>query len=332
MSFTYIRRAAVALALLAAAGCTVKNTEPPPLTGPSGLALTLSVNAIPDSISQDGGSQSSVKVTAIGPDGKPVSALPLRLDMAVGGVAAGLRHAVRALDRHQQRRRGDRGVYRAAGPGQRRLRHLLGTAGQLRDDRRDRDVHQLHDGEPGAGADPPGADRRDSAAGQSRRPRRSRCRRPRRPQRGLDHSTPRPARPGFGATQIVSLATAGTSATDRHGTGKTATTHVHRATANSYNVTLTVTNDRGCPPRPRRRWFASAPACRRHRPRCRPPVFTFSPAAPGVGETVFFNASTSTPARDTRSRPTRGHSATAPRRRASRRRMPTPPRAPTPCN
>ena len=88
MSFTYIRRAAVALALIATAGCTVKNTEPPPLTGPSGLALTLTLNAIPDSISQDGGSQSSIKVTAIGPNGKPVSALPLRMDMAVNGVAA----------------------------------------------------------------------------------------------------------------------------------------------------------------------------------------------------------------------------------------------------
>jgi PKD repeat protein len=87
MSFTFIRRAAVALALIATAGCTVKTTEPPPLTGPSGLALLLSLNAVPDSISQDGGSQSSVRVSAIGPDGKPVSALPLRVDMMVNGVA-----------------------------------------------------------------------------------------------------------------------------------------------------------------------------------------------------------------------------------------------------
>ncbi len=86
MAFTYIRRAAVALALLAAAGCTVKSTGTPPLTGPSGLALSLRLNAIPDSISQDGGSQSSVKVTAIGPDGKPISGLPLRVDMLVNGV------------------------------------------------------------------------------------------------------------------------------------------------------------------------------------------------------------------------------------------------------
>jgi hypothetical protein len=87
MSFTHICRAAVALALTATVGCTVKNTEAPPLSGPSGLALSLTVNAIPDSINQDGGSQSSVRVTAIGPDGRGVSGLALRLDMVVGGVA-----------------------------------------------------------------------------------------------------------------------------------------------------------------------------------------------------------------------------------------------------
>jgi PKD repeat protein len=87
MSFIYLRPAAIALALLTAAGCTVKSTQPPPLSGPSGLALTLRVNALPDAINQDGGSQSSVKVTAIGPDGKGIASLPLRLDMAVNGVA-----------------------------------------------------------------------------------------------------------------------------------------------------------------------------------------------------------------------------------------------------
>lgn len=87
MAFTHIRRAALALALLATATCTVKSTVPPPLSGPSGLALTLKLNAIPDSISQDGGSQSSVRVTAVGPDGKGISTLPLRVDMAVNGVA-----------------------------------------------------------------------------------------------------------------------------------------------------------------------------------------------------------------------------------------------------
>ncbi len=87
MSLTYMRRAAIAVALFAVAGCTVKDTHEPPLAGPSGLALTLQVNAVPDSINQDGGSQSSVRVTAIGADGRPMTGLPLRLDMMVNGVA-----------------------------------------------------------------------------------------------------------------------------------------------------------------------------------------------------------------------------------------------------
>src|SRR4051812_38237641 len=90
MAFTLAPRVAAGVAIaavvVATAGCTVKTTEPPPLTGPSGLALSLNVNAVPDSISQDGGSQSSVKITAIGPNGQPVAGLPLRLDMAVAGV------------------------------------------------------------------------------------------------------------------------------------------------------------------------------------------------------------------------------------------------------
>jgi PKD repeat protein len=86
MRFTLIQRAAVCLALLASVGCTVKNTEEPPLSGPSSLALLLTVNAVPDSIRQDGGDQSSIRITAIGPDGKPVASLPIRVDMIVDGV------------------------------------------------------------------------------------------------------------------------------------------------------------------------------------------------------------------------------------------------------
>jgi PKD repeat protein len=87
MPFTYIRRAGIALALFAVAGCTVKSTEAPPLAGPSALAISLNVKASPDNINQDGASQSAVKVTAIGPDGRRFASLPLRLDMFVGGVA-----------------------------------------------------------------------------------------------------------------------------------------------------------------------------------------------------------------------------------------------------
>src|SRR5882672_1753267 len=78
--------AALVLGTVALAGCTVHQTAAPGLSGPSGLALTIQVTASPDSISQDGGSQSSIQVTATGPDGKPKTGLPLRIDMFVGGV------------------------------------------------------------------------------------------------------------------------------------------------------------------------------------------------------------------------------------------------------
>ena len=77
---------AILVAAVGLAGCTVHQSEAPGLAGPSDLALSIRVAALPDSISQDGGSQSSIQVTAIGPDGRPKSGLPIRLDMFVNGV------------------------------------------------------------------------------------------------------------------------------------------------------------------------------------------------------------------------------------------------------
>src|SRR4029077_17270661 len=77
---------AALLSLAAITGCTVHQTAAPGLSGPSRLALTIRAAAMPDSISQDGGSQSSIQVTAIGPDGQPKSAVPVRVDMFVNGV------------------------------------------------------------------------------------------------------------------------------------------------------------------------------------------------------------------------------------------------------
>jgi PKD repeat protein len=73
-------------ACLSLAACTVHQTEAPPLAGPSDLALSLRIEATPDAIGLDGGSQSSVRVTAFGPDGRPISGLTIRMDMAVDGV------------------------------------------------------------------------------------------------------------------------------------------------------------------------------------------------------------------------------------------------------
>lgn len=86
MSLTYLRRAAIALALLATAGCTIKNAEPPPLTGPSGPVQTISITATPDTISQDGSAVSTIAVTAL-KNGTPLANLELRFDMFVGGIA-----------------------------------------------------------------------------------------------------------------------------------------------------------------------------------------------------------------------------------------------------
>src|SRR5580765_2401809 len=83
--YTVIRRAAVAVALIATASCTVHNTEPPGLTGPSTFATSFTLTASPDVIAQDGFAQSTIKVTVIGPDGKPAAG-DLRMDMSVGGV------------------------------------------------------------------------------------------------------------------------------------------------------------------------------------------------------------------------------------------------------
>src|SRR5262245_47519598 len=73
---------------LGTASCTVKETEAPSLSGPSELALSLNVQANPDTILQDGAAQSIITVDARGPNGQPVRNLSMRVDMRVGTVFA----------------------------------------------------------------------------------------------------------------------------------------------------------------------------------------------------------------------------------------------------
>lgn len=68
------------------AGCTVKKTEAPPLAGPSELGLSLRTSAVPDILDQDGLSQSVVEIVARGPDGRPVRAVPVRVEITLNGV------------------------------------------------------------------------------------------------------------------------------------------------------------------------------------------------------------------------------------------------------
>src|SRR4029079_17568835 len=70
---------AIALVL---GGCTSTKQDPPALAGPSELALSLAITAVPDFITQDGASQSMLTVTARDKDGQPIRGLSLRLAMA----------------------------------------------------------------------------------------------------------------------------------------------------------------------------------------------------------------------------------------------------------
>jgi len=79
-------RALLALALAASVGCTVHKTEAPPLSGPSELSLSLTMLATPDTLSQDGFSQSTVVIQARDGNAQPVRSLAVRVDIAIGGV------------------------------------------------------------------------------------------------------------------------------------------------------------------------------------------------------------------------------------------------------
>mgnify|MGYP000963481676 CR=1 FL=1 len=76
------------LAVVLASGCTVHQTETPALSGPSEFALSLSVSASPDTITQDGRSTANVVVTARDANGKAIANAPFRFDIIVNGSAA----------------------------------------------------------------------------------------------------------------------------------------------------------------------------------------------------------------------------------------------------
>src|SRR5947207_5782013 len=78
--------AALGLAV-ASAACTISRSEAPAVTGPSELATSLTLTANPDTLLQDGASQSSVVVTAIGPNGRPLTNVAIRLATAIDGVS-----------------------------------------------------------------------------------------------------------------------------------------------------------------------------------------------------------------------------------------------------
>jgi hypothetical protein len=84
-----LRTFAALMAVAAAAGCTVSETNPPALAGPSELGLSLTLTATPDVLTQDGSAQAKV---VIGRDQNGAKRnLDLRVDIAWRPIR--LRHA-----------------------------------------------------------------------------------------------------------------------------------------------------------------------------------------------------------------------------------------------
>lgn len=289
MKALFTAATAAVVAAMALAACTVHQTETPPVSGPSDLALSVRLQAIPDSIGQDGGSQSSIKVFANGPDGKPINGLPIRIDMAVvtsrglvvqdfGGLSA--RSIVTGSD-------GVANVVYTAPPAS--PSGVTGTCNGL----------------PGTCVSiiaTPTATNFGTVAPQSVTIRLVPL--------GVILPPPGTPTPCFtfspaqpGANTPVQF-TAGTLVSGvcqpptpdittfswAFGDGGTASgpqvTHTFGA-GNSFSVTLTETNDRGISASTTQTVTVTAA-------QLPTALFIFSPAAPGVNETVFFNASTST--------------------------------------
>jgi len=73
------------LGFLLLTGCTVKDTEPPAVSGPSEFATAISIAANPDVLPQDGSSRSDIFIQARDPNAQPVRGLPLAAEIVLNG-------------------------------------------------------------------------------------------------------------------------------------------------------------------------------------------------------------------------------------------------------
>jgi PKD repeat protein len=270
----------VLAALLAAGACTVHQTEAPSLSGPSTFARSVTVTATPDYITQDGASQSSVSAQVIGPDGRPLGGISLRMDMLVDGQAndygtLSARTVVTGSDGMA------RVVYTAPPAPPPPADTTFSTVGIRAitigsDAQADNGVITEIRLVP-AGVILPPAGTPTAAFAMS--PAQALMNVP----VTLDASS---SLPGAGASSITTYSWNfgdGTAA----GTGKSVT-HTF-TTQQTFNVTLTVTNDRGLSAsttKPTTVGGLAAPVA----------LFVFSPTAPAAGQTVIFNAEQSTAA------------------------------------
>ena len=86
MNALFKSTALAACAALLATSCTLKNADAPPLTGPSEFGTAIVVEANPDVLPTDGGSQARITITARDSNGQPLANRTLRVEMLVNGV------------------------------------------------------------------------------------------------------------------------------------------------------------------------------------------------------------------------------------------------------
>ena len=81
----YITRALVLMTAALAAGCTMSDAQAPPLAGPSEMSLSLAITANPDVLSLDGSSQTLVTVDARDANAQAAANVPLRVEILADG-------------------------------------------------------------------------------------------------------------------------------------------------------------------------------------------------------------------------------------------------------
>ena len=81
----HITNMLVLLTMVFATGCTMTDNQPPPLAGPSEMSLSLTLAANPDVLSLDGSSQTLVTIEARDVNGQPAGNVPLRVEIIADG-------------------------------------------------------------------------------------------------------------------------------------------------------------------------------------------------------------------------------------------------------
>ena len=81
--YVLIRRLFVVVALLAVAGCAIDGQNPPSLSGPSELGMSVGLTATPDFIPTDG--SSLIVATVRNGEGNPMAGVSLRMRVFNGG-------------------------------------------------------------------------------------------------------------------------------------------------------------------------------------------------------------------------------------------------------